>query len=344
MTPLRFEADYGPVWHELEAALDLIEGRKASGASRWAWLRGTQRPTAPDAARVAALYRRSCEHLALARARAYPIGLTDRLETLTQRAHQAIYRRQNYGLAALAQLFLADLPQAVRAHRSYVLVAALVFALPTLAMGLLTWRDPGFVLSLLSVQDVRNFAQMYGDDEAPLRAMRSSGDDWLMFGYYIMNNISVGFQCFASGLFVGVGSLFYLAFNGLLGGAVAGYLTARGHGEAFYSFVVTHAAFELTAIVIAGAAGLRIGHALLAPGRRTRLQAVQHAAAGTAVLLYGVVGLLVVAAAVEAFWSSARWVSPGVKYGAGAACWALVIAYLGWQGRPSALPEAAHAR
>jgi len=54
------------------------------------------------------------------------------------------------------------------------------------------------------------------------------------------------------------------------------------------------------------------------------------------VVIYGVIGLLVVAAAVEAFWSSARWVTPETKYGVGAACWALVIAYLGWQGRPRA--------
>lgn len=320
MTPLHFEAAYGRLWQELEDLLARLEGRRFG-----------RRRQAVDAARLAALYRRSCEHLALARARAYPIHLTDRLEALTHRAHQAIYRRQGHGLADLKQGLLVGLPQAVRAHRAYLAVAAAVFVLTTLAMGVACYLDPGFSLSLLHAGQVRSYGGMYGDEAVAIG--REAGGDWQMFGYYIMNNISVAFQCFASGLFLGVGSLFYLAFNGLLGGAVAGYLTARGYGEAFYSFVVTHAAFELTAIVIAGAAGLRIGHSLLAPGRQTRLQALQRAARETSVLLYGVVGMLVIAAALEAFWSSARWVAPAVKYGVGAACWALVIGYLGWQGR-----------
>ena len=87
-----------------------------------------------------------------------------------------------------------------------------------------------------------------------------------MFGHYIRNNIGVSFQCFAGGLFAGIGSLFFLAYNGAFGGALAGYLTARGLSSTFYSFVATHSSFELTAIVISGAAGLRIGQALLSPG------------------------------------------------------------------------------
>lgn len=324
MTPLHFEAAYGPLWQELEDLLARLEGRRS-------WLLRRRRQPV-DAARMAALYRQACEHLALARARAYPIHLIDRLETLIHRAHQALYRHQGHGLQDLAHGLLVGLPQAVRAHRAYMAVATAVFALTTLAMGVACYLDPGFSLSLLHADQVRSYGGMYGDEAVAIG--REAGGDWQMFGYYIMNNISVAFQCFASGLFLGVGSLFYLAYNGLLGGTVAGYLTARGHGEAFYSFVVTHAAFELTAIVIAGAAGLRIGHSLLAPGRQSRLQALQRAARETSVLLYGVVGMLLIAAALEAFWSSARWVSPAVKYGAGAACWALVLGYLGWQGSP----------
>ena len=103
--------------------------------------------------------------------------------------------------------------------------------------------------------------------------------------------------------------------------------------ENFLSFVVTHSAFEITAIILAGAAGLRLGHAWLAPGRFARLEAVKHAAREAVIIVYGVIGLLLIAAGVEAFWSSARWVAPSVKYTVGAMCWTLVIAYLGWQGR-----------
>jgi uncharacterized membrane protein SpoIIM required for sporulation len=148
-----------------------------------------------------------------------------------------------------------------------------------------------------------------------------------------MNNIGVAFQCFASGLMLGIGSLFFLAFNGVLAGAVAGYLTERGLAETFYSFVVTHAAFELTAIVLSGAAGLRIGHSILAPGRHTRTQSLVSAARESIVIIYGAAGMLLIAAAIEAFWSSAKWIPPVMKYSMAGICWLAVLSYLTLQGR-----------
>jgi uncharacterized membrane protein SpoIIM required for sporulation len=335
MTPLQFEAGYGPLWNELDAALTHVEvGRKR----RFGGLRQplAQATPVPDAARLAVLYRAACEHLALARSRAYPAHLTGRLEALTQRAHQLIYRRTDYGAARLAQLFLLDFPQAVRAHWRYVLVAGLVFGLPLVLLGIATYIDPGFILTMHDAQTVRGYEEMYGPGAESIGRDRSADTDWMMFGFYIMNNISIAFKCFAGGVILGVGSLFFLAYNGISAGSLAGYLTARGHGETFYSFVVTHGAFELTAIVLAGAAGLRLGHALLAPGRRTRRAALELAARESAVLVYGVFALLLIAAGLEAFWSSARWVAPIAKFTAGGICWALVIAYLVGQGRPRA--------
>jgi uncharacterized membrane protein SpoIIM required for sporulation len=333
MTPLQFEAEYAPAWTELDVALTHVEaGRQRGGLLR------RRRPgpsgEAPDAARLAALYRRACEHLALARSRAYPAHLTNRLESLTQRAHQLIYRRTDYGADRFARLFLIDFPQAVRAHSRYVLVASLVFALPLVLLGVATYLDPGFILTMHDAEAVQDYERMYGPGAESIGRERGAQTDWKMFGFYIMNNISIAFKCFAGGIFLGVGSLFFLAYNGISAGSLAGYLTARGHGETFYSFVVTHGAFELTAIVLSGAAGLRLGHALLAPGRRTRRAALELAAREAAVIVYGVVALLLIAAGLEAFWSSARWVAPAAKFAAGAVCWTLVIAYLVGQGRP----------
>ncbi len=319
MTPLDFEAAYAPLWAELEAVIRTAETKRKF-----------------DGARLATLYRRVCEHLALAQARAYPIHLTQRLEGLTQSAHRLIYRRHDYGLARFGRLALVDFPEAVRAHRIYLLVSALMFMLPLLMAGWAAWRDPGFILHLLDASSVQEFDSMYGDSAESLGRTRSADDDWQMFGYYIMNNIGIGFRCFAAGIFAGVGSAAVVVFNGVQIGAVGGYLIAAGHAQNFLSFVVTHSAFELTAIVLAGAAGLRLGYSWVAPGRHTRLEALRLAARHAVVIVYGVTGLLLIAAAVEAFWSSARWIAPAVKYGVGGACWVLVLAYLGWQGRPSA--------
>src|SRR5262249_56645652 len=98
-------------------------------------------------------------------------------------------------------------------------------------------------------------------------------------------------RCFAAGLFAGLGGLFFLAYNGVFSGALAGYLASRGLSPTFFSFIVTHAAFELTAIVLSGAAGLRIGHALLAPGRYSRLHSLVLARRETVNLPYGAAAL-----------------------------------------------------
>ena len=168
---------------------------------------------------------------------------------------------------------------------------------------------------------------------------RDSGDAWVKFGFYIMNNIGIAFQTFASGLLLGLGSLFFLLFNGLMIGAVAGHLTQIGYGQTFWSFVIGHGAFELTAIALAGAAGLKLGWALLAPGRLPRGEALRLAAARSVRLVGGVTLLLVLAAFVEAYWSSMTLASASVKYGVGAGLWLLVLAYLTLAGRGQHAPD-----
>jgi uncharacterized membrane protein SpoIIM required for sporulation len=321
MTPLQFEERYESEWQELERLLGQLRGHGKRDAP----------PVGGE--RVASLYRRACEHLALARARAYPAYVIDRLDTMTADAHQIIYQRKELGLRRLAQLVAYDIPRSVRAHARYVWVATAVFVVPTLVLGVLVYMHPELILSVVDPDTAAEFESMYSPSSDALGRLRTADTDWAMFGHYIRNNIGVAFQCFAGGIFAGVGSLFFLAFNGAFGGAIGGYLTERGLSETFYSFIVTHAAFELTAIVLSGAAGLRIGHALLAPGRATRRQALVTAAREAIVIIYGVIGLLLIAAAVEAFWSSATWIPYAMKYSVAAVCWIAVVAYLTLQGR-----------
>lgn len=319
MTPLQFEQVYAKDWAELEQALELH-----ASASSARSIRG---------ARFTALYRQTCGHLAIARSRSYPAHLVDRLEHITAQCHQLIYQQRELGAGWLARIVADDFPIAVRAHAGYVAAAALLFFVPAFVLGLLVYAQPELILSVVDAETASEFDSMYSSSADSIGRLRTVDTDWLMFGYYIRNNIGVAFQCFAGGLFAGVGSIFFLAFNGAFGGAIAGYLTGRGLGPTFYSFIVTHAAFELTAIVLSGAAGLRIGHALLAPGRQTRGQSLVVASRQSIVLVYGVTAMLVVAAAIEAFWSSATWLPASIKYGVAALCWVAVLAYLTRQGR-----------
>jgi uncharacterized membrane protein SpoIIM required for sporulation len=110
-------------------------------------------------------------------------------------------------------------------------------------------------------------------------------------------------------------------------GSIAGHLTRLDFVDTFYPFVVGHGAFELTAIVFSGAAGLKLGYSILNPGQFSRLNALRLAGRDAIPMLYGIVLMLIIAAFMEAFWSSNASLAINVKYTVGAICWLLVLLY-----------------
>ena len=91
-----------------------------------------------------------------------------------------------------------------------------------LVLGALIYFNPELILSMVDPITAAQFEHMYSDAAESIGRKRDAGDDWAMFGYYIQHNIGIGFQCFAAGLFAGIGSLFFLAFNGaFIGGMVS---------------------------------------------------------------------------------------------------------------------------
>jgi uncharacterized membrane protein SpoIIM required for sporulation len=115
-----------------------------------------------------------------------------------------------------------------------------------------------------------------------------------------------------------------------------GHLVATGHGRNLFSFVVTHSALEITALVFAGAAGLVLGWSLLSPGRRSRPQALRLAAAEALPLVAGAAVMTILAAVIEAFWSSSALLPQGLKFAAGGLLWSAVGAYFLFAGRARA--------
>ena len=166
----------------------------------------------------------------------------------------------------------------MRREWRFVAAAAVMMLAP---IGLYVWAAqlwPESVYLVLSPESAARIEAMYGPDSTRPGRARDASDDIVMMAFYIYNNVRIDFQCFAGGLLFGVGSIFFLVYNGLHIGAVAGHLTRVGYGEAFWGFVAGHSSFELLGAVLAGAAGLRIGYALVAPGARTRGDAMRAAA------------------------------------------------------------------
>ncbi|MEJ8864017.1 stage II sporulation protein M [Pseudomonas jessenii] len=296
---------------------------------------------APDAGSFPKDYRRLCQHLALARERGYSSFLIDSLQQQVLRGHQQLYRHRSHLGANVLAFILADFPRLVREQWRFVLAASLMFFGSLAGFALLVYLYPELVYNLIPAEQVSEMQSMYDPVAGHLgrTAERAASEDWAMFGYYIMHNIGIAFQTFASGLLFGLGSVFFLIFNGLMIGAVAGHLTYVGYGQTFWSFVIGHGAFELSAIALAGAAGLKLGWALVAPGRLPRAEALRLAALKSVLLICGVMLFLLIAAFIEAYWSSMTGPSHQTKYLVGAALWLLVVVYLVFAGRQRHAPE-----
>ncbi|WP_242112031.1 stage II sporulation protein M [Luteimonas aquatica] len=276
-------------------------------------------------------YRRLCQQLALARSRGYSPVVTARLQDLMHRGHNALYRPGPLHWRRAMEFLIADFPRLVRAQRGCLWISAALFVAATVGMYLaVTWK-PELIHSLFDPQQIAQFEAMYDPAAPDAKLGRDSGTDLAMFGYYILNNVSIAFRTAASGFFAGIGALLALGFNGVIFGGLAAHLQTVGHGDPFWRFVVGHGAPELSAIVIAGAAGLRLGLDVLAPGRRRRLDALVEGGKVFGQLCLGVFAMLVFAAFVEAFWSSIGWMPAWIKFSVGGVLWALVLGWL-WRG------------
>jgi uncharacterized membrane protein SpoIIM required for sporulation len=195
--------------------------------------------------------------------------------------------------------------------------------------------DPNLIYAVIDPGTVMGVEQMYDPSAEHFLREREASSDLLMFGFYIRNNIGIAYRTFAGGMLAGLGSLLILILNGLHIGAIAAHLDNVGFGEPFWSFVIGHGAFELTGIAISGAAGLRIGMALFAPGRRTRTDAMVLEARAAMPLIYGFTAMLLIAAFLEAFWSSIVFIPRETKLLVGAGLWTVVLSYLVLAGRRS---------
>ncbi len=322
MKQQQFIEHHRSVWEALRQTLDELE-------------KPPRRRDGSDLERLPELYRRVCADLALAKERRYSSGLVDELHDLAMRGHSVLYRRKSLWWWRVAIFIWVVFPSTLRKNARLFWLATALFYLPALALGGLCYHNNDFIYTVMSPHQVAQMEYMYdpGNSKLGRSEARESSTDFEMFGYYIWNNIGIGFRTFASGIFFGIGTLLALLFNGVTIGAVAGHLTELGFVGTFWPFVAGHSAFELTAICISGTAGLMLARALLVPGRRTRGEALRVEAAAAVQLIMGAALLLLVAAFIEAFWSADGAVRPVLKFAVAALLWLSVVLYLSLAGR-----------
>lgn len=327
----QFIHQYQPQWNQFEAWLDYQQIPKKQ--------REREALAEPELDFPRA-YRQLCHHLALAQSRMYSPLLIGQLNELVTRGHHCLYTSRLHFAHRFINFYLRDLPQLVRREWQALLLSCVLFFGSFFAILVAIQLEPELVYSVLDGPQVAGMEDMYAPDRTSrFGREREADSDVQMFGFYIKNNTSIGFQVFAGGLLYGLGSLFFLLYNGLVIGAVAGHLTQIGYIGTFWGFVAGHSAFELTAIVLSGAAGFKLAQALIMPGRKSRLLALRDNTQDAIGLVYGSATLFIMAAFVEAFWSSQTWIPLIVKYAVGITLWLLVIGYFARLGRGEATDE-----
>ncbi len=283
------------------------------------------------------LYRSLCHALAIAKERQYSPYLIEHLDNLAVKSHQIIYAKRMHLMHRILHFLFHGFPLQIQKNAGLFWFTTLLFYGPALIMFLLTMINPELVYSLLPHSNVSEFEAMYDPENRILGRTRESDTDFYMFGHYIQNNIGIGFRTFATGILFTLGSLFFLVFNGLFFGVVTAHIVNIKYTSTFFPFVIGHGSFELTAIVICGMAGIKLGWSLIAPGNHTRLDALKLATQKAVLLVYGATIFLLIAAFIEAFWSSSTNLTNETKYWVGGSLWVLVYAYMLWPRKESSV-------
>lgn len=321
MNLVAFEAERGADWDELEAAVRRSGGR-------------AERLGAEGVLRLGTLYRRAAADLAYARRRFGGDPLTARLESLVTRARATVYATQPR--RDTLRSFVATGYWRRVAERPLALLVAWVLLLAPAGAGF-AWAlsDPGAALGVVP-------AGLQAAAQPPAEGRDFTAGEGAAFSSQVLtNNIQVAFVAFALGLTLGLGTAALVIFNGLTLGAIAGVAIGAGNGAALAKLLSAHGPLELTCIVVAAAAGLRIGWAIVAPGPRARGVALLAEARASVEVVLGTAAWLVVAGLCEGFLTGPG-LSTAVQGAIGLALFCLFWGLVLWRGR-LAVPTAAPA-
>jgi uncharacterized membrane protein SpoIIM required for sporulation len=301
----------GQKWSEYSALVDAVEGRKDA-----------------EVERLPGLFRGVCLDLALAQYRMQGMGAVEALNQLVIRGYKHLYRERGAGASSLVTFLAVTFPNRVRREWRLFWFCSVIFWLPFFGLMAAVQLDVAWAQAILGDAGMHGLEQMYGGDGASqVEHLRSThGSNFMMFGFYIKNNVSIDFRIFGGGILAGVGTMFFLVYNGLAMGASAGYVQMAGNPTSFWSFVAGHSSFELLGMLVAGMAGMRLGLGVLRPGRLRRGTALVQAAKEALPLIYGAAFMTVLAAFVEGFWS-AQAVPANAKYAVGIFFWVAWVAY-----------------
>lgn len=252
--------------------------------------------TASDVIALAQLYRSVCTDLSLASAYHVPDETVQYLHELVGRAHAHFYGTLKWTWIRWREYFLDRIPR-LMFRNPFFRISSALFWLPFILCGVLGFVDRGFSESVLGPLMMAQMDEMYADGlEQRSVLMGGAGTS-----FYIFHNVSIALQCFASGLLLGIGSVYALLFNGVFLGSVFGYMLSGDYANHFGEFVLAHGPLELTGICVSGAAGMKMGFSWVHTQGERRVRSLQKAMPDVLAMVLLAAVMIASAAFIEGF-------------------------------------------
>jgi uncharacterized membrane protein SpoIIM required for sporulation len=312
----QFLARYTPAWNRLEQLT------RRAGA-------GVGRLSGAELRELIGLYQRSASNLSYAQTNFNDANLNARLSQLLATSGAVIYGSRPRSLRGAGRFFTRTFPAALWRARWFVAVSALLTLGPAIAIG--GWLanssravDASAPAAVRQAYVNQDFAAYYSSQPAAAFATE-----------VYTNNIRVAALAFAGGILVCIPTVYLLVTNGAGVGQAAGLFAAAGQSAKFYGLILPHGLLELTSVIIAGAAGLRLGWAVIDPGDRSRAAAIGEEGRRSVVLVLGVILTLLIAGLIEGFVTGSS-LPTAVRVGIGVAVEAAFLVYAVVLGRAAA--------
>lgn len=231
------------------------------------------------------------------------------LNGLAQNVFISLYKIKKNPFGKFLDFWRKGLPLEMYRARKNLLYAFLIFSISGLIGVVSTANDLNFAKVILS----DGYVEMTNDfiERGDPMAVYKEKDSYMMFLQIFYNNIQVAFYCFILGLLFSVGTGFFMVYNGIMLGSFQSYFYFKGltksavFGKTLllttFLTIWIHGAFEISAIIIAGAAGLTLGNGLMFPGTYTRLQSLQISAKRGIKIMAGLMPFFLIAAIFESW-------------------------------------------
>jgi uncharacterized membrane protein SpoIIM required for sporulation len=317
-----FRAEREEDWKRLESLLDTVEKRSA------------RRLTNDDLVELPRLYRATLSALSIARETSLDASMVAYLESLSTRAYFILYGCRESFWRQMGHWFAGGWPDAVRGIWPEILLIAALFIGSALAAYFMVQGDPAWFNALVP-------GEMAGgrDMQASAQSLRETiygapnRDGLEVFASFLFtHNSRIAITAFALGFAFGIPTLFLIIQNGVLLGAMYAAFASKGLAYGFTGWLLIHGSTELSAIILAGAAGLHIGRAVAFPGRRSRMAAAGEAGRRAALVMIGVVVMLFVAGLLEGF-ARQLIVADAARYAIALLMFAFWVVYFTFVGR-----------